>query len=617
MSHVAPPKILISGYYGFDNAGDEAILSVMLRQLRQSLGAADVTVVSGDPAATAASHGVTPVLWSDPLAIAEAVRRANLVIIGGGGLFHDYTGFIPDALLTTGNWGLGFHVTPALLAAIYGKPLILYAVGVGPLFSEHARKFTRAVCEAAQAISVRDQASRQILESIGVAPGRVTVTADPAFALRPAEPERIAEIMQAEGLANGCPLIGVVLRHWAFGSHPAFWEKEVAAGLDRFLDETSASIVFIPFQQIPGEQENDAAVVARVRSRMRLAERTSLLGGRYKPAELAGILGGCSLVVGMRLHALIFSVVAGVPCVSLRYDPKVSEAASQAGLSPWMIDLGELDADLLARRMRDALAGKPELKLLGRDLAVRAESNIGMVMEVLRRAGSETAPPLVPEVLDLLRVATLAQLRANHEHERQARSLEERLSEEIAGAAVRVDAKDKEQAALLAHIDELRRRISELEADCAARSVASRQMESETAGLRDRLERLTVSFEKTSAERYAALAFADGWHHRGLSAEEWRHDAARRLRLYQRDLKETLDVYRRERAWRGMLALRKAGSLLMKEGWMGRVEFIPWLLRALVGQPTGLEEFELDLPSLARDLLDEQNEQTTRKSATP
>jgi polysaccharide pyruvyl transferase CsaB len=611
MSPVAPPKILISGYYGFDNAGDEAILSVMLRQLRNSLGDADVSVVSGDPATTANLHSVTPVLWSDPLAIAEAVRRADLVIIGGGGLFHDYTGFIPDALLTVGNWGLGFHVTPALLAAIYGKALMLYAVGVGPLFSEHARRFMRAVCEAARAISVRDLASRQILESIGVAPERVTVTADPAFALRPAEPERVAEIMQAEGLAKECPLIAVVLRHWTFRSHPAFWEKEVAAGLDKYLDQTPARIVFVPFQQIPGEQENDAAVVARVQSLMRHIGRTSRLRGRYTPPELAGIFGVCSLVVAMRLHALIFSVVARVRCVSLGYDPKVSEAASQAGLSSWTIDLGELDGDLLARRMSEALAEKPDLERLGRDLEIRAESNIEMAMELLRQADSDTAPPLGPEMLALLRLATLAQLRANHERERQVRSLGESLGQEIASAAARLEAKDTEQAALRAHIDELCRRISELEAACAARSVASRQMELEAAGLREHLERLTANFEKVAVERYAALALADGWHHRGLSAEEWRQDAKRRLRLYQQELKEVLVAHQREPVWRGMLAARKAASLLTREGWMGRLEFIPWLLRALAGRPAGLEEFEIRLPSLAHDLLEDPNERTT------
>ena len=89
-------RLVVVGYFGFGNAGDEAILEAMLAALRQEIGEAfAVSVVSGDPPATQrraaglAPGGVTAISWRDPLAVAEAVRESDLVVVGGGGLFHD------------------------------------------------------------------------------------------------------------------------------------------------------------------------------------------------------------------------------------------------------------------------------------------------------------------------------------------------------------------------------------------------------------------------------------------------------------------------------------------------------------------------------------------------
>lgn len=51
-------KIVISGYYGFNNAGDEAMLSAILQALQGTFDSPDITVISGDPKSTAASFGV-------------------------------------------------------------------------------------------------------------------------------------------------------------------------------------------------------------------------------------------------------------------------------------------------------------------------------------------------------------------------------------------------------------------------------------------------------------------------------------------------------------------------------------------------------------------------------
>src|SRR5262245_55311128 len=174
--------IFLVGYYGFGNTGDEAILSTILTQLRTRRPELRVVVASGNPQDTMAVHQVEAVAWNDIAAIHRAVQICDLVILGGGGLFHDYWGVDPDTFLTDKHWGAAYYAGPSLLAALYRKPVMLYAVGVGPLYSGHGIKLTRLTGQSADAITVRDSGSKALLEEIGIPSESIRVTADPAFA---------------------------------------------------------------------------------------------------------------------------------------------------------------------------------------------------------------------------------------------------------------------------------------------------------------------------------------------------------------------------------------------------------------------------------------------------
>ncbi|TAK34321.1 MAG: glycosyltransferase [Chloroflexota bacterium] len=87
-----PKKVLIAGYHGFGNTGDETILTAMLQSLRASEPTLELVVVSGSPEMTAARHSVRSVLWTDLPAIVAAAEECDLVILGGGGIFQNYRG---------------------------------------------------------------------------------------------------------------------------------------------------------------------------------------------------------------------------------------------------------------------------------------------------------------------------------------------------------------------------------------------------------------------------------------------------------------------------------------------------------------------------------------------
>src|SRR2546423_1910393 len=96
---VMQKRVLIAGYYGFGNTGDEAILAAMLDELRALDPELVLLVISGNPLGTAAAHGVESIDWTDLASIIRAAEEADLILLGGGGVFHDYWGFDPDMLL--------------------------------------------------------------------------------------------------------------------------------------------------------------------------------------------------------------------------------------------------------------------------------------------------------------------------------------------------------------------------------------------------------------------------------------------------------------------------------------------------------------------------------------
>ena len=348
------PTALVAGYYGFGNTGDEAILAALLAGLRSLEPSTRFVVVSGNPDHTRDSHRVEAVPWQDPAAIADEVRQSDLVIIGGGGLFQDYWGVHPGTLLTPQHGGISFYAGPAVLAALSRRPLALYGLGFGPLDSAHARRFTRGVCQAASFLSVRDAGSRDLLGAVGVAPDRILLSADPAFTLafERLHPE---DVLAGAGIEPRTPIVGVALRNWAMGADPAFWEREVAAALDLFVERTGGTLLFVPFERSPWATEDDFDLAPRLRKRLRHSDRAAVLTELRSPSETAGLLSGCDLVLGMRLHSLIFAISGGVPLVGLSYDPKVRAILEGVGLADFVEPLADITASSLLSRMQRAL----------------------------------------------------------------------------------------------------------------------------------------------------------------------------------------------------------------------------------------------------------------------
>lgn len=695
-------KVFIVGYYGFENAGDEAILRAIVTDLRALRPDLSVTAVSGNPARTNEIHGIAAISWHDSVAIFDAVSEADLTIVGGGGIFHDYWGFDPDLFLTDRQSGIAFYTAPAVLAALLGKPLMLYAVGVGPLLSGHAKRFTRVACEAACAITVRDADSRRWLESIGVRGERITVTADPVFTLSPEDRGGGLDALLPPGTDARKPLVAVSVRDWDAGVDSSFWEREFAAGLDRFLASEGGTVVFVPFGRLPGKRENDQAVSERVQSLMRRRDNTAVISRDLRPDELLKFFGSCDLTVGMRLHSVMFSALNHVPFVAVSYDPKVISFVERIGATD-VIDIGSLEADVLARAMSHALAGTAEFRAtlpekLG-TLAGLARQNaeiaLGAAVHGQRTPGYWPSPELSSLLVRALRAqlhagrslqcemrnlsGVLAGVEADrdegrrfltHENQVLARQLEEtssflaRLQADDGRLRAEIDTLNRFQQSqneAIARIDQDRqalreelekaRRFQQAQEEALSRMDASRsrlleereaqrqlqqatenalaKLEAERSSLarntrdsvakairletdvdflsnqlRSTQEKLHQNEEKLRVERDARISAE---HELATSAASLRASGVARqvtsaaIEEYRKKFDYELRVLRSQRAWKAMLYLRGAYTLLVRQGWRGWLRFPKWTLTAPFTR-SGLEEYELRFPDIEHDL---------------
>ena len=309
-------KIVLSGYFGFNNAGDEAILYAIIKTLKQIDPELEITVLSHDPEKTKKQYsevGINVLNRWKIFEVLKALARCDLLISGGGSLLQD---------VSSSNSPL-YYLGIILLAKFLDKPIMIYAQGIGPLKKKRNRRLTAWLLNGVNKITVRDQESKEDLVAMGIQQ-EIIVTADPVLGLNKKEvDEKLGrEILERYGLTRDKEekLLGVYLRPWGKNEYlPALIEA-----LNQMLKK-GWQIVFVPMQ-FPGD-----IPVAREALHLLHNHQGLLLKEGYSPEELLSLTKNFDLIVGMRLHSLIMAVVAGVPMVGLSYDPKVDRFLRQAG----------------------------------------------------------------------------------------------------------------------------------------------------------------------------------------------------------------------------------------------------------------------------------------------
>ncbi len=341
-------KIVIGGYYGYGSLGDEAVLSVLIGEIKRRYPEHEITVLSASPAKMRKQYGVESVHRYDAIAVTRVMSQAELYISGGGSLIQD----------ATSVRSLRYYCRLIRLAKSCGAKVYAYANGIGPL---KRNDIAYAALDCCDMISVRDEGSLNALKDMSV---EASLSADPFFLADAAERSEVIGFLCERGIYTD-NYFTVSLRRCR-GMRQINEDALLHALLPYIIKGRTP--VFVSMQD-----SCDLAICAAM---------ADMTGGYVVTPTDAGILMGlqkyADFALGMRLHFLLAAVSAGIPVTALSYDPKVDNVLHYAaGIKAF--DAFDFDADVLSAEL-----AKPADYSLRRDamrsLALRDAEAIGALL---------------------------------------------------------------------------------------------------------------------------------------------------------------------------------------------------------------------------------------------
>lgn len=358
-------KIVISGYYGFNNSGDDALLMSIVENIRSIDEKAEITVLSNSPKDTKRVYKTNAIHRYNIFAILYEIATCDLLLSGGGTLIQD----------ATSTKSLYYYLSIIKIAKFFKRKVMLYANGIGPLTSFRNIETTKNVLNDVDMITLRDENSKTELEQIGITKPEIHVTADPAFLLD--ADSSADEILENYGIPADMPLLCISVRKSK--KNPANFEQIIADFCDYASEKYGYFTVFMPMQQ-----RVDYAIAASIKGKMK--NRSVVVGTNYQVSSMLSLISKMHVCVGMRLHTLIYASRCNVPVIGIVYDPKVNGFLDYIGEENY-ISAEEVTVEKLCEYIDEVNSDydttKSNLKYNVRILRNKAEENIEFLKSLL------------------------------------------------------------------------------------------------------------------------------------------------------------------------------------------------------------------------------------------
>jgi polysaccharide pyruvyl transferase CsaB len=370
-------KVVISGYYGFSNIGDEAVLKAIIQGLRKHDPGTIITVLSATPHLTRNVYNIDSIYRYDWGGIIRKLTEADLFISGGGTLLQNITSRL----------SLFYYLVLIFLAKLLGKKVMILAQGFGPIRGAFSKLAAKAILNITDLITLRDNDSLVQIRKIGMRRHDLYITADPVWMLRSAtssSEEKFPNLLRAK--REGKLIIGISLRSAPKrGKHPLFERfcQTLAKGLNQLHKEHPLYPVFLLFQCA-----EDMPVTSKVVSLISM--NSEVVSRACTPDEMMNLIAHCDLLIGMRLHSLIFAAIDGLPMLGLSYDPKVEAFMKSIG-QPYLTTETDIDPKIISEHIKKSLNSRDkihaELVKLRDYWTMEAENNFVLLESLLGKGG--------------------------------------------------------------------------------------------------------------------------------------------------------------------------------------------------------------------------------------
>lgn len=357
-------KMVIQCCSGIKNSGDEAILKTLLWQYGEEY---DIAVISKNPQYTSKIHESVKTCESHR-SCCNAVKNCDVFVLGGGGLLQDET--------TVYNVAVWLRYLARAIRL--GKTTVIYANSIGPLNWRINRWLVKKYLSKVDLITLRDEASAELLKQMGVR-SKIAVTADVVFSFPEAGKEQ-GKINADDREGDG--YICMALRHW-YDIHPLIpvsicnklhirskknkklYKKyiQIMAETTKYINDIwKKKVVFVSFLY-----GRDGAVARDILS-LAGKNNNEIIEDEYMdPKETINIIRHADMLIGMRLHSIIYAICTSTPVLPVIYSSKVAGTVSMNRLEQYSISMEELDSNRMIRQLNQVWQNREKQREIMRE----------------------------------------------------------------------------------------------------------------------------------------------------------------------------------------------------------------------------------------------------------
>jgi polysaccharide pyruvyl transferase WcaK-like protein len=344
-------KVLISGWYGHGNIGDELILKSMINVFKRKIYNVEIRILSDNPIYTKCTHNIVstyqlPLKFKGyirmllngqtPFKTIKFIKNTDIFVMGGGGFLSDWQSYVP--------WG---WLKQIILAKILGKRTMIYAIGAGPFSTKKGKMIVKHIINNyVDMITVRDKTSKKELLACGVEEKKIIVTADPVvnyleFKKNNYKKHKIDNIVK--NYNNDFFNVGITV---ASLFHSNKWENNPEKYFDEYIKNLTIALkkiaknyndvkfYFIPFMMT----EEDISFSNKLNGL--IGNKGLVVKSKNDIERIITIYKDLDCVIAMRYHANILATILDKPVIPLVYHHKVADYIKRIGLREKILDLG-------------------------------------------------------------------------------------------------------------------------------------------------------------------------------------------------------------------------------------------------------------------------------------
>lgn len=411
-------RILIVNAFVRENAGDAALLEVLIEQVNAAFPGGEISITSMEEPGrrpdflgivnvgsirrytgaedlprwrrisrkaigiliAASWYRVSPrgfdhltrFLPREPRQELESIRAADLVVFVGGG-------HLSGRRNLGGDLNVFFLLLPVVIAQRLGTEVVLAPQSYGPFRTPQQREMIRRCLNRAGLVLVREDLSLELLRATGVRPDVLRRAVDSGFAFHPDLPAHGPGNLAGPGAGR---LVGVTVRRWLDPDGQDRYERAMAAVVDRIQARTGFRVILIPQVTSSYRDDDDRTVGRRVAAHCR-GEQPILLEQAGDHRQIKAAYNQLDFLIGTRFHSVIFSLTSGVPCIAIEYEHKSRGIMRELGLEHWVLAIGDVTearlGSLFDKLVRERDAYRNQLTKVMPQYVRRANAVTGML----------------------------------------------------------------------------------------------------------------------------------------------------------------------------------------------------------------------------------------------